>query len=219
MTTDLTEALTAAAHGNQAESAAVWLLTEHGHWIDGLQRAGLIHIEPGNPGYASIIWQQVATQCLLGPDAQIHGTPSEWQVLRIACMLTGRHALSLADLTSLDNVNVRLVLLAIGSAARGQEWAMSLFTPPASPQISFEVANHVLWHFSQGGLKPGSFTTHLMMAFATADPMRRAQLMEAFPAYGWAMHLAQNTERGIGQLRVIADGGPKSTVEPKDGNQ
>lgn len=207
MTTDLAEALTitATAYGDKREAAAVWLLTEHAHWIAELHRTGLIHTEADNPAYASIIWQQAATQCLLGPDAQIHGTPSEWQVLRVACMLTGRHALSMADLTSLDDTNVRLVLLAVGWAARGQQWAMGLFTPPATPQITFELANHVLWHFSQGGFRPGSFTEHLLLAFATADPMRRAQLMEAFPAHGWAMHLAQNTEGGIEQLRGIAD--------------
>lgn len=205
--TDLATNLTTAAttYGDKRESAAVWLLTEHGHWLEELDRVGLIHTEADNPNYACVLWPQTATQCLLGPDSKLVGTPSEWQVLRIACMVTGRHALGMADLSSLDETNVRLVLLAIGSAARGQEWALRLFTPPTNPEITFEVANHVLWHFSQGGFRPGSFTDHLLSAFATADPMRWAQLHEAFPAYGWAMHLAMNTEGGIEQLRTIAN--------------
>jgi hypothetical protein len=112
------------AHGDRGEEAAVWLLTEHGRWLPVLERAGLIHASDDHG--TVVIWSQAATQCLIRPNSGLIGTPSEWQVLAVACSLTGRHALGWGELASLDETNVRLVLHAVAWAARGRAWADAL---------------------------------------------------------------------------------------------
>ena len=202
MDTDLIDRLTNTAAGDWQREAPVWLLAEHGHWLPQLDQKRLILHDTDEP-YSRIRWQQVAAQARRTTLTLI-GSGSEWQVLEIACALAGMPGMSWRSLASLDETNRRLVLHATAWAGGGRAWADRQFTPPNSPEISVELANHVLFHFGQGGYRPGSFTEQLLNTFAAADPMRAAQLREAFPAHGWAMHLAQNTEQGIAQLRVIA---------------
>ncbi|WP_073947593.1 hypothetical protein [Streptomyces kebangsaanensis] len=117
------------AAGSWQEEAAVWLLATHGHWLPELQRTRLI-IDDGN-GSSRIAWRHVASACLSSGDGPLIGTVSEWQVLRLACVLTGRHVLSLANLSSLDEPNRRLALHAMAWAAGGRAWAdsLALLTP------------------------------------------------------------------------------------------
>ena len=70
--------------------------------------------------------------------------------------------------------------------------------------ITSDIANHILWHFNEGGFRPGSFTQRLMEAFAAADVMQNARLASAYPGYGAAFDAAQNTSDGIDRLRAIA---------------
>ncbi|MGW3246608.1 hypothetical protein [Streptomyces sp. NPDC001070] len=110
------------------EEAAVWLLATHGHWLGELQRTQLVIAD--TDGQSRIAWRQVASACLTAADGPLIGTLSEWQVLRLACVLTGRHALSLADLNSLDETNKRLALHAVAWASGGRTWADSLALLP-----------------------------------------------------------------------------------------
>lgn len=112
------------AAGSWQEESAVWLLAAHGHWLPELQRAALIHTDAD--GRSRIPWRQVSSACLSAGDGRLIGTLSEWQILRMACVLTGRHALSLADLCLLDEANKRLALHALAWAAGGHAWADSL---------------------------------------------------------------------------------------------
>jgi hypothetical protein len=200
MDADLIDRLTATAAGTWSQEAAIWLLDQHGHWLPELERCGLIRDVTGSISLDTIIEGSIVEA------SGLIGTESEWQVLGVALALYRGDAIAacLRNLASLDEHNVRLVLHAIAWSARGKTWADRQFTPPESPQITPELASHVLWHFSAGGYKPGGFTEQLLLTFAMADPQRAAQLHAAFPAHGWAMHLAQNTEQGITQLRAIA---------------
>jgi len=112
------------AAGSWHEEAAVWLLDAHGHWLDELQRTKLVVTDAD--GRSRIAWRQVASACLSAGDGPLIGTLSEWQILRMACVLTGRHSLSLADLNLLDEANKRLALHALAWASGGREWADSL---------------------------------------------------------------------------------------------
>jgi hypothetical protein len=119
------------AAGSWQEEAAVWLLASHGHWLPELERTRLI-IDDGN-GQSRIAWQQVASACLSAGEGQLIGTLAEWQVLRLACVLTGCHVLSLANLAALDEPNRRIALHAAAWAAGGREWAATLgLFPPTS---------------------------------------------------------------------------------------
>ncbi|MGW1801682.1 hypothetical protein ACWCQN_38640 [Streptomyces sp. NPDC001984] len=123
-TTALSARLGECAAGSWQEEAAVWLLASHGHWLEELQRTQLVIADAD--GCSRIAWRQVTSACLSVGDGPLIGTRSEWQVLRLACVLTGRHALSLADLDSLDETNKRLALHAVAWAAGGRAWADSL---------------------------------------------------------------------------------------------
>ncbi|MFD3455796.1 hypothetical protein ACFWVC_26910 [Streptomyces sp. NPDC058691] len=112
------------AAGSWQEEAAVWLLASHGHWLPELARAQMV-IADGDSQFR-IAWRQVASACLTAGDGQLVGTLSEWQVLRLACVLTGRHVLGLSDLASLDENNRRLALHAVAWAAGGRAWADTL---------------------------------------------------------------------------------------------
>ncbi|MFD7769883.1 hypothetical protein [Streptomyces sp. NPDC059787] len=116
------------AAGSWQEEAAVWLLATHGHWLPELQRVRLI-IDDGD-GRSRIAWRQVASACLSAGDGPLIGTGSEWQILRLACVLTGRHALSLADLTQMNEHTKRLALHAMAWAAGGHAWATGLALLP-----------------------------------------------------------------------------------------
>lgn len=123
-TTDLATRLGERAAGAWQEEAAVWLLATHGHWLPELERTGLIHDD--GDGHSRIAWRQVAVACLSAGDGPLIGTLSEWQVLRLACLLTGRHALPLANLSLLDETNRRAALHAVAWASGGRAWADSL---------------------------------------------------------------------------------------------
>ncbi|MFB7575371.1 hypothetical protein [Streptomyces sp. NPDC056165] len=112
------------AAGSWQEEAALWLLATHGHWLPQLQGAHMV-ADDGN-GQSRIAWRHVASACLTAGDGPLVGTTSEWQVLRLACLLTGRHALGLANLNSLDEPNKRLALHAMAWAAGGRAWADTL---------------------------------------------------------------------------------------------
>lgn len=65
-------------------------------------------------------------------------------------------------------------------------------------------AAHVLHHFSPTeGYPAGSFFSHIVNAFAAADPHNHHRLGEAFPHYKLAFHLAKDHELGTDTLRSI----------------
>lgn len=74
------------------------------------------------------------------------------------------------------------------------------------PSIPAEVANHVLAHFGASGYQAGSFTTHLLCAFATADETNFNQLAFAFPEYAAAVAAIQYDPHGVTRLQTIARG-------------
>lgn len=75
-----------------------------------------------------------------------------------------------------------------------------------APVISPEVAQHVLWHYGYlGGIQPGSFTTNLLNAFATADEINFDKLQQGFPTYGAAVAAASYDPDGIQHLKNIAE--------------
>lgn len=122
--TDLATRLAERAAGAWQEEAAVWLLAEHGHWLPELQCTQLVIADA--TGHSRIAWRQVAVACLSAGDGPLIGTLAEWQVLRLACLLTGRHALSLANVSLLDEPSKRLALHAVAWASGGRAWADSL---------------------------------------------------------------------------------------------
>lgn len=75
--------------------------------------------------------------------------------------------------------------------------------PPVGQEFNAATANHVLWHFGQGGYKPGGFVEALLSAFTKADPINRARLGEAFPGLGAALATADLPD-GIEALREVA---------------
>lgn len=75
-----------------------------------------------------------------------------------------------------------------------------------TPEVTREVASHVLAHFGAGGYHPGSFYRDLIMLIARADPPRRRRLALAEPAYVLAVGLAQDSATGIDTLSAIAAG-------------
>lgn len=80
---------------------------------------------------------------------------------------------------------------------------------PAEPVdwsiITATIASNVLAHFGAGGYHPGTFTRRLIGLLAAADPANAARLRSVFPAYGVAVHLAQNTPDGIAMLHAAAN--------------
>ncbi|MCT9003506.1 hypothetical protein [Streptomyces rhizosphaerihabitans] len=126
--TALTARLRERAAGSWHEEAAVWLLTSHGRWLPELERTRLIHNDA--EGRSRIAWPLVASACLSAGDGPLIGTPSEWQVLRLSCVLTGRHVLSLANLSLLDEPDRRRALHAMAWASGGRAWAASLALLP-----------------------------------------------------------------------------------------
>lgn len=75
-----------------------------------------------------------------------------------------------------------------------------------SPEITREVAAHVLAHFGAGGYHPGSFYRDLILLIARADPSRRRRLALAEPAYVLAVWMAQDSADGVAALQAIAAG-------------
>lgn len=66
-------------------------------------------------------------------------------------------------------------------------------------------ARAVLTHFGDpAGVPNGSFVTHLLAAFGSADPSNFRTLADAFPDLGKAMHLAANVHGGMEALREMS---------------
>lgn len=62
-----------------------------------------------------------------------------------------------------------------------------------------EAIRHVLWHIgdTELGQEPGSFTTHLLDAWARADLSNSASLASAFPDLGSAVTIAKIFGRDV----------------------
>ncbi|MGQ4513627.1 hypothetical protein [Streptomyces sp. DW26H14] len=71
------------------------------------------------------------------------------------------------------------------------------------PVITSEIANHVLWHYGQGGHPAGSFTTGLLTLWGRADDTNSARLASQWPDYAAAIELAERAD-GIAELQHIA---------------
>lgn len=115
------------AEGTFGEEAAVWLLDQHGHWLDELDRLDLIRHD--STGYSFVRWDEFT-------EARPVGTGSEIQVLNVAHALatangSANGVTSFRGLTSLDESNRRLVLHAIAWAMGGRAWARSLYLTSA----------------------------------------------------------------------------------------
>ena len=70
--------------------------------------------------------------------------------------------------------------------------------------ITPTAAAHVLWHYGEGGYKPGAFIASLIAAIAKADRPNRARLALGFPEYVAACELADRTPGGLETLNNIA---------------
>ncbi|MFE0640170.1 hypothetical protein ACFW2Y_00860 [Streptomyces sp. NPDC058877] len=110
--------------------AATWLLVQHGFWLPELLRAEIITTLPS--GIAFISWQSAANHCS-GPGSRpgasiprpLDASDSQWAILKLACVLTGYHALDLYRLGSLDDRNRALATYAFAWATGGQQYAAS----------------------------------------------------------------------------------------------
>lgn len=68
-----------------------------------------------------------------------------------------------------------------------------------------EAARHLLFHEGlSGGLRPGSFTTHLMGALAAADTANRARLLGAFPEFARPLQIL-STAGGAALSRALEE--------------
>lgn len=76
----------------------------------------------------------------------------------------------------------------------------------SSEEITPTIAQHVLWHYGEPGMEPGSFTKALIALIARADPHNRRRLATAAPGYVAACNWAEATDGGIADLRKIAAG-------------
>jgi hypothetical protein len=74
-----------------------------------------------------------------------------------------------------------------------------------SEEITPTIAHHVLWHYGEPGMEPGSFTKDLIALIARADPHNRRRLAAEYPGYVAACNRAEATDTGIANLRQIAE--------------
>lgn len=73
--------------------------------------------------------------------------------------------------------------------------------------ISPITAQHVLHHFGRtGGRTPGTFTSHLMAAIASADHNEFSRLATLYPELATAIEVAKHDRDGIAKLHKIAVG-------------
>ncbi|MGR6922650.1 hypothetical protein ACU635_51065 [[Actinomadura] parvosata] len=75
----------------------------------------------------------------------------------------------------------------------------------SSEEITPTIAHHVLWHYGEPGMEPGSFTKDLIALIARADPHNRRRLAAEYPGYVAACNWAEATDSGIADLRQIAE--------------
>lgn len=86
-------------------------------------------------------------------------------------------------------------------------------TPTITPR-DHDAYMQVLWYFdptAPGARQPGSFSHHLIQAFARADITNTLLLSSVYPAYGTAMRMVQEgLNGGLDQLKTwgqqITDG-------------
>lgn len=70
-----------------------------------------------------------------------------------------------------------------------------------------DVAAHVLSHYGhEGGYQAGSFTTALLTAMGTADPVNLFRLSVGFPEYAAAVTAIQYDPGGVEHLQRIVRG-------------
>ncbi|MFE6186481.1 hypothetical protein ACFQ6U_18860 [Streptomyces sp. NPDC056465] len=126
----LVQQLADSAGAAKGPRAATWLLVQHGYWLPELLRTEIITTLPS--GVSFISWQGAADHCngsgtLPGVSAprSLEGTHSQWAILKLACVLTGYHALDLYHLGSLDDRNSALATYAFAWATCGRQYAAS----------------------------------------------------------------------------------------------
>lgn len=72
--------------------------------------------------------------------------------------------------------------------------------------ITPQLADHVLWHFGQGGHEPGHFTTSLLATIGHADSENLERLRVSFPNHVRAFEMGARETYGIDRLMKIASG-------------
>ncbi|MFF3493763.1 hypothetical protein ACFYWS_20690 [Streptomyces sp. NPDC002795] len=120
---DLIARLTAEPATTRQEDAAVWLLDTHGHWLPRLVAAGFLTDSADGPG---IHWRNTAAACLGAFEGRMDGSEADWQILRLALALTGRHVMSLSDLALLEGTARKQAVIAFAWAAGGRAYADNL---------------------------------------------------------------------------------------------
>ncbi|MFD6343637.1 hypothetical protein ACFWF9_02780 [Streptomyces roseolus] len=120
------------AGGAKGPRAATWLLVQHGGLVPELIRTGIITALP-NSGTSYISWKAAADHCTTSfpgsaADAPraLDATDSELAILKLACTLTGYHAVDLYRLGWLDDRNRALATYAFAWATGGREYAHGL---------------------------------------------------------------------------------------------
>lgn len=69
-----------------------------------------------------------------------------------------------------------------------------------------KVALEVFYVFEERGIRPGSFTEHLIFAIARADSMNSAKLSTIFPDYVEAVRAYKFSEESYKELEALAFG-------------
>ncbi|MFB7424762.1 hypothetical protein ACFC0K_15965 [Streptomyces hydrogenans] len=130
--TTLVRQLADSAGGAKGPRAATWLLVQHGGLLPELIRTGIIAALP-NSGTNYISWKAAADHCTTSiptPAADapraLDLTDSELAILKLACTLTGYHAVDLYRLGWLDDRNRDLAAFAFAWATGGREYAHGL---------------------------------------------------------------------------------------------
>lgn len=90
--------------------------------------------------------------------------------------------------------------------AEAAEMLNAITAAQPDPEISTDVAAHVLFQERLGGWPPSTFSTKLLDAWTSADTANAERLAVAFPDYAAAIALVRSGQTGIDQLRAIADG-------------
>lgn len=66
-----------------------------------------------------------------------------------------------------------------------------------------KAARHLLYMYNlPGGYRPGSFTTHLIIALQSADPQNKERVLRAFPEYRTPLAML-NTARHEALLKAL----------------
>lgn len=82
-----------------------------------------------------------------------------------------------------------------------------------SPDITPEIAAHVLHLYGEGGYSPGSYVEDLVRLIARADFEQRLKFAKLYPGYVTAVTWAKDTGDGVDRLRaILAAAHPGSSV-------